>query len=163
MQPAEDLRRLVASAIHGRALGTDGQWATTFIFGRNQGGAHGASHSFLLETEAVLDRHNTILSRAEHVQKTGHDLQVPGVEDEQRFAITALSLGYIRELARGRGLTLGIGARASVNVLPRTLENAYGSRAPLGATGFLRLRPYHERAPGAMRMNPQPSGGHVHD
>lgn len=162
-EPAEDVRRLVASAMHGRTLGSGGQWATTLIFGRNEGGGHGASHSVLLETEAMLDWKNTIFSRAEYVQKTGHDLQTPGIEDEERFGVGALSLGYIRELTRGRGLTLGIGARGSMNLLPRSLENAYGSRAPLGAMVFLRLRPYHERMQATPSANARPSGGHVHD
>jgi hypothetical protein len=111
----------------------------------------------------MLDWKNTIFSRAEYVQKTGHDLQIPGIEDEERFGVGALSLGYIRELARGRGLTLGIGARGSMNLLPRTLENAYGSRAPLGAMVFLRLRPYHERMQVTSPANARPTGGHVHD
>ena len=162
-QPAEDVRRLVASAMHGRTLGSGGQWATTLIVGRNKDREHGASHSFLAETEAMLDWKNTIFSRAEYVQKTGHDLQVLGIGDEERFGVSALSLGYIRELARGRGLTLGIGARGSVNFLPRTLENAYGSRAPLGGMVFLRLRPYHERMQATSPANGPPSGGHVHN
>jgi hypothetical protein len=162
-EPAEDVRRLVASAMHGRTLGSGGQWATTLIFGRNEGEGHSASHSVLFETEAMLDWKNTIFSRAEYVQKTGHDLQIPGIEDEERFGVGALSLGYIRELARGRGLTLGIGARGSVNLLPRALENAHGSRAPLGAMVFLRLRPYHERMQATSPANARPSGGHVHD
>jgi hypothetical protein len=160
--PPEDVRRLVVSAMHGRGLGSDGQWATTLIYGRNNGAGHGISHSVLLETEAVLDRHNTIFSRAEYVQKSAHDLQIPDVDDERRFAVRALSLGYIRELARGRGITLGLGARGSVNLLPQSLETIYGSRVPLGGMVFLRLRPYHERPHNAMQ-NAQPAGGHVHD
>lgn len=160
-EPAEDVRRLVASAMHGRPLGSGGQWATALIFGRNEGGGHGASNSLLIETEAMVDWRNTIFGRAEYVQKTGHDLQVPGIEDDERMSVTALSLGYIRELARGRGLTLGIGARGSVNLLPQVLENAYGSRAPVGGMVFLRVRPYHERM--QVPASAQPSGGHVHD
>ena len=162
-EPAEDVRRLVASAIHGRALGPDGQWATTLIFGRNEGGGHGTSHSVLLETEAVLDRRNTVFSRAEYIQKTGHDLHIEGFDDDERFGVSALSLGYIREVARGRGVTLGLGARGSVNLLPRRLDDAYGSRAPVGGMVFVRLRPYHERPMGNMPMNTMPPMDHAHD
>lgn len=156
--PPEDVRRLVASAMHGRAIGPDAQWATTLIYGRNEGEGHPGSHSVLLETEAILDRHNTMFGRAEYVQKSGHDLQLPGIDDERIFGVSALSLGYIRELSRGRGVTLGVGARGSVNMIPRALESAYGSRRPVGGMVFLRLRPYHERPHAAM-----PAGGHVHD
>jgi hypothetical protein len=89
--PPEDVRRLVASAMHGRRLGPDAQWATTLVYGRNAAEHHPASHSVLLESEAVLDRRNTVFGRAEYVQKSGHDLQVPGVDDEQIFDVGALS------------------------------------------------------------------------
>lgn len=52
-EPAEDMCRLVLTAMHGRVLGSGGQWATTLIFGRNEGGGHGGSHSVWLETEAM--------------------------------------------------------------------------------------------------------------
>ncbi len=159
--PPEDMRRLVASAMHGRSVGPEGQWATTLIYGRNEEEGHDPSHSILFESEAVLDRRNTIFGRMEYVQKSGHDLQIAGI-DEERFNVAAVSLGYIRELARGRGVTLGIGARGSFNVLPRTLETAYGSRQPLGGMVFLRLRPYHERAHASMGPGHAPAPGHVH-
>jgi hypothetical protein len=159
--PAEDVRRLVASAMHGRRLGPDAQWATTLVYGRNDEGDHDPSHSLLLETEAVLDRHNTVFGRGEYVQKTGHDLQAAGVDEEQRLHVGAVSLGYIRELVRGRGVTLGLGARGSVNVVPRALETAYGSRTPLGGMVFVRMRPYHEHAHDTMTT--APAGEHVHE
>jgi hypothetical protein len=161
--PPEDVRRLVASAMHGRRLGPDAQWATTLVYGRNAAEHHPASHSVLLESEAVLDRRNTVFGRAEYVQKSGHDLQVPGVDDEQIFGVGALSLGYIREVVRGRGITLGVGARGSVNVVPRDLEPAYGARFPVGGMVFLRLRPFHEQAHTGMPATSQPAGEHVHD
>ena len=160
--PPEDMRRLVASAMHGRSLGPDGQWATTLIYGRNEGEGHPASQSVLLESEAILDRRNTIFGRAEYVQKSGHDLQIAGIDEDARFNVAALSFGYIREFARGRGVTLGIGARGSLNVLPRTLETSYGSRTPLGGMVFLRLRPYHERAHASMEPGHAPAPGHGH-
>lgn len=159
--PPEDARRLVASAMHGQSLGPDAQWATTLVYGRNEEGEHEPSHSVLLETEAVLDQHNTIFGRAEYVQKTGHDLHAAGIDEEHTFDIGAMSLGFIREIARGRGMTLGIGARASVNIVPQALESAYGSRTPLGGMVFLRLRPYHEHSHGAMTV--APAQRHAHE
>jgi hypothetical protein len=114
-----------------------------------------------VETEAVLDRHNTLFGRAEYVQKTGHDLQIAGIDEERSFDVGAISLGYIRELVRGRGVTLGFGARASVNIVPAALESSYGSRTPLGGMVFLRLRPYHEHPHGG--VNAAPAEGHVHE
>jgi hypothetical protein len=98
------------------------------------------------ETEAILDRWNTLLSRVEFVEKSAEDLVLdeppssfaPG----EQFAISSLSLGYIRELGRGWGTTIGLGAMGTVNIVPSALENAYGSRTPLGAVVFLRVRPF---------------------
>ena len=153
--PPHTVRRFVASAMHGLSLHGDGQWASTLIYGRNQHEGEDASHSVLLESEAVLDHHNTLFGRAELVQKSAHDLQLSVFPDQRLFSVGALSLGYIRELVRGRGVTFGLGARGTVNFAPRDLEAPYGSRTPLGAMVFLRLRPFHAQphaAPGMGTM-----------
>ena len=85
------------------------------------------THSVLAESEAVLDRSNTLFGRAGFVQK-----------DEN---VVALSAGYMRELLELRGATIGLGGMATVNLIPPSLEAAYGSTAPLGGAVFLRLRP----------------------
>jgi hypothetical protein len=161
--PAERVYRLVASAMHGTAIGVDGQWASAVVYGRNAHGGHRPSHSALIETEAIVDRRNTIFGRAEYVQKSGHELQLPGVEDDRLFGVAALSFGYIRELHRGRGITLGVGTRATVNMVPSALEAAYGSRTPVGGMVFVRLRPYHEQPHETAPMNAAPQRPHVHE
>ncbi len=77
---------------------------------------------------------------------------------EQQFNVGALSLGYIRDFVRfGKG-TLGIGAMGTLNLVPSTLEPAYGSRMPLGAMLFLRVRPF--RSPMSMQaMSAMPGMG----
>jgi hypothetical protein len=159
--PAENARRIVASVMHGLSFAPGAQWATTLVYGRNEEGDHAPSSSLLLESEAVFDQRNTLFGRAEYVEKTGHDLPIAGIEEERSLDIGAISLGYIRELLRGRGVTLGIGARGSVNFVPSALENAYGSRTPVGGMVFLRLRPYHEHPHG--NGTAAPAGGHVHE
>ena len=146
LSPDEATHRFTATALHGMKLGSDGQWATTLVYGMN---AHDErrSHSVAFESEAILDRWNTILARAEFAQKSAEDLgfdEPPyGFASERTLAISSLSLGYIRELGRGWGTTLGVGAMGTINVVPSSIENAYGSRTPLGAVVFLRLRPFH--------------------
>ena len=139
--PPEPMNRLVASAMYGRSIGGEGKWATTFVYGANKHEGEDASHSALLESEAVIDGHNTIFGRVEFVQKSAHDLQLPAFSPEQLFGVSAVSLGYIREWLRGKGMTLGIGARVSKGLLPSDLEASYGSRSPLGGMVFVRLRP----------------------
>jgi hypothetical protein len=148
LEPGEPMRRLVTSILHGVRLGTDGQWASALVYGTNKHEGHERSSSLLAESELVLDRWNTFLARAEVVQKSGGELVLDGppasLDPDELFNIGALSLGYIRELGRFRGVTIGLGGRGSVNFIPRQLESAYGSRTPSGGMLFIRIRPHHE-------------------
>jgi hypothetical protein len=120
------------------------------VWGMNHpGGNSKATHSVLLENETIIDARNTIFGRGEFIQKTAEDLALNGIEPETRFNVGALQLGYIRELARVRWATSGLGGAGTLNFVPQSLESAYGSRNPVGMFLFLRLRPYHVK-PGAM-------------
>ena len=170
--PSESIHRITASAQHGRALGRDGQVATTLIWGANKSSElPSMSNSFLLESEAILDRRNTLFGRTEIVQKSAEELVVsdpvttrngvllPGLPANQRFTVGAAQLGYIREVARTHWATIGLGAAGTLNFVPGPLEPYYGSRTPVGAFVFLRLRPFHSRGKamtdmGGMKMGP---------
>jgi hypothetical protein len=131
-------RRFVASAMHGASMGEDGQWTTTGVVARTTHEGRG-SWSLLLESEAVPNGTHTVFGRVELVQKGPEDLLVSSIAKPAN--VLAGSLGYVREISRGFGTTLGIGGRGTVNVIPRALARDYGWRAPLGAMVFLRLRP----------------------
>lgn len=154
--PPEATRRFVASALYGRELGDpampDGQWAATVVYGANKHEDHVATHSILAESEVVFKIRNTMFGRVEWIQKSAHDLALTAFPDERLFNVGAVSFGFIRELARGRGMTVGFGLRGTVNVLPEALEPTYGSRTPVGGMIFLRLRPYHDRSHDGMEM-----------
>ena len=97
-----------------------------------------------METEAVLDRANTIFGRAELVQKSAEDLFLDAppfsLPPDRTLNVGAVSLGYIRELFRLPGATIGLGAVGTLNTVPAVARAAYGSRTPLGGLLFLRLR-----------------------
>ncbi|MGV3709354.1 MAG: hypothetical protein ACO1Q7_10975 [Gemmatimonas sp.] len=172
LHPDESKRRFVASAIHGKTIGTEGQWSTTFVYGRNdhdeEEPSHAsmqsammrdvavdidepASHSFLLESEIITDRKNTFFGRAEYVRKTGDELMLltgptippPG---EQFVEVRTFSLGYVRELATLRGATLGLGGMGTLNSFSGRANRWYGSSNPWGGVVFLRVRPVFKRA-----------------
>jgi hypothetical protein len=156
LKPQESLHRITASAQHGTSLRSGGQVASTLIWAANKhGGAADLSNSFLLESEAILDGANTLFGRTEIVQKSAEELVVvdpvttskgvllPGLPAEERFNVGAAQVGYIRELARIRWGTIGLGAAATINFVPGPLEPYYGSKTPLGTFIFLRLRPFH--------------------
>ena len=160
LHPDESIHRFTAAALHGKKLGADGQWSSTVVYGMNRSSHHDdPSHSVALESEAIIDRWNTILTRAEVVQKSAEDLALDepptSFDPERTFSITSLSLGYIRELGRGWGTTIGLGAMGTLNRVPAALESSYGSRSPLGAVVFLRIRPFHtERGMEGMHHHP---------
>src|SRR5688572_11625078 len=145
LHPDESLRRYTVSALHGKKLDGGGQAASAAVWGANRHASGSAmTHSFLLENETILDSRNTVFGRAELVQKTGEELGLPpddaGIA-EKRLNLGAMQVGYIREVARFGGATLGLGAATTLNIVPRQLEDAYGSRRPIGSFFFMRLRP----------------------
>ena len=154
LHPDESMHRITASVLHGSKLAADGQWSSAVIWGANQRAGYGSmTNGLLAESEAVLDRSNTIFGRAEYVQKSAEDLvldtpsaSLPAASTfppDRIFNVAALSLGYIREIGRWRWATIGAGAQGTLNVVPSALDNVYGSRTPLGGLVFLRLRPFH--------------------
>jgi hypothetical protein len=160
LNPDESLHRITASLLHGTRLGMDGQWSSAVVWGANRHeGAQSWSNAFLAETEAILDRNNTLFGRTELVKKSAEDLVVtgpvtlrngtvlPGFSSAQEFNVSTLQLGYIRELTKTRWATIGLGAAGTLNFVPASLEPYYGSRNPTGAFVFLRLRPFHMAKP----------------
>jgi hypothetical protein len=169
--PTESVHRVTASAQHGAALGRDGQIASTFIWGANKSSSSSLSNSFLLESEAILDRKSTFFARTEVIQKSAEDLVVadpvttrrgvvlPGFPAGQRFNVGAAQLGYIREVARTHWATIGLGGAGTLNFVPGLLSPYYGTNTPVGAFVFLRLRPFHTTRKamtdmGGMKMGP---------
>jgi hypothetical protein len=157
LNPDESVHRVTASVLQGHRIGRDGQLATALIWGANRRSGR-TTHAALLESEAVLDPRHTVYGRLELAQKTAEDLAIGSVPPDTRFTITAVSGGFIREVFRTGGATLGIGLHATLNVVPNQLESFYGSRTPVGGMLFLRIRPLH--APHAMGDMMGPHGVH---
>lgn len=158
LHPAESIHRVTASLLQGTAIGADGQWSSSLVWGANRfSGASTWSNAVLVESEAILDRWNTVFGRAELAQKSAEDLVLPSSSfaPDRLFAVSNASLGYIRELGRGYGVTLGLGAQGTLDFLPSGLESFYGSRTPLGGLVFLRLRSFHVR-PSMTEMKSMP-------
>jgi hypothetical protein len=146
LHPGESEHRIVASALRGTAIGADGQRASALVWGANRSSSSSTwSNAVLIESEAILDRWNTIFGRAEYARKSAEDLVLPSLPASQVFSVSNVSAGYIREIARGHGATFGVGVQGIVNFVPPTIETFYGSRTPLGGLIFVRVRPYHVR------------------
>jgi hypothetical protein len=147
LRPQESLHRFTASAMYGSRHGKNHEWTAAFVWGANKNSAHSYwSHALLAEAEFIIgDGSQTILTRNEWVQKTPEDLVLTnaGLPLDKRFGVGEVSAGYIHEIGRPLGSTIGLGALATVNFVPRAFEAAYGSRTPIGLFVFLRARPFH--------------------
>ena len=136
-----DVQRIVASVLYGRRFRDAGQLAMSAVWGANRHTGASFTHSGLLEAELIVDDRNTVFGRAEIVQKSGEDLVLDDTQHDELFNVGAVSAGYIRDILAGAGMTTGIGVRATLNLLPSSLEATYGSTTPTGLVVFLRLRP----------------------
>lgn len=157
LSPQESEHRITASLMRGVAFGHEGTWASTAIWGANaHSGVSGLAHSVLVESEVVIDRRNSVFGRAEFVQTNADELAVDpavlGVSSAHLFPVSAISFGYIRELTTWTAATIGLGAMATVNVVPAVLRAPYGSRTPTGVLVFFRWRPLAAPMDG-MRMD----------
>jgi hypothetical protein len=142
LQPGAALHRFGAAALHSRPLGSHGQWSTALIYGANATvGTGRILGSLLLETTVDVDGRNALFGRVEYVRKRAEDLAVPAVPADVAYDVGAVSAGYVRELASAHAASLAVGVRGAVSFVPASLETLYGSRAPLGAALYLRVRP----------------------
>jgi hypothetical protein len=116
---------------------------STLVWGRNV--SFTALDSFLFETNFDLDGVNAPFVRLEAVQKSAHDLDVPGFSGTQAFTqsylLTSAVLGFVRSFSRLGPLEPALGIRVSVGRVPGDLDVLYGSRAVLGGYVYLLLRP----------------------
>jgi hypothetical protein len=144
LHPGESLHRFTASVLYGRSGGRY-QWSSAAAGGMNRpiGGDAQATGAVLVET-SLTEGPNTLLARAEYVERTAEELALPpsaGILAERVFGIGALSLGYVRDLGSALSITGGIGAVGTMSLVDATLEPFYGSRNPRGGMIFFRVRP----------------------
>ncbi len=141
LEPDESLHRITASATWTRRLGTSGSWATTAVWGTNLHPHGSPTSSYLLETDLDFDGHNIFFGRGEHVQRIGRELAVAEPGEQSVFDMSSLALGYIHEVELASAVAFGLGARGAVTAIGPSLEPFYGTRWPLGAMIFVRVRP----------------------
>ena len=145
--PDESTRRYGASLLVAHP-GIGGGWSSMLLWGANDHGEH-AEPSFVAESDLQVRGHS-VFARYEFVRKSAEDLLVG---DEGEFPIHSLVAGYARDLVTTGSAAFGAGFRASVNFIPPSLAESYGTRRPAGFAVYLRVRP-----PDVMRA---PSSGTV--
>jgi hypothetical protein len=146
-QPRIDVDRATASLTYHRPVGSSGLWASTVAFGLNSsreaipGGLFDAvTQAWLFESSATMGDAHTVFGRVEIVEKPAHDLHAHEFPTSV-FTVGKLQIGYVRQLRPWKGVVPGIGAMASVSLVPEDLASRYGGRAAPGYGVFLSLRP----------------------
>ena len=133
------LHRTTASGIYNRKIDDDHFWANSLVWGQNYGNGE-RTNAVLFESNYDFYK-NAVFGRLESVQKTGRDLVLDVTDLEKTFRVGAYSLGYIRDLTRGKGIDVGLGAMATINTNPQPLATYYGGTTHAGWQVFLRFRP----------------------
>lgn len=132
------LWRTSASMLYNRALGNGRNFASALVWGQNDPESGERENSYLLEADLQLKKF-AIYTRLESVQKAGHELGLENF-DERLFRIQALMLGAGREIHSTGGVSLQLGAQATLYQVNDDLEPFYGSQ-PFSFAVYLQLRP----------------------
>lgn len=141
-----DVRRMTASVTYNKPF-DGGNWATSFIWGRNRE-YHGdpfTRNGYVLESTVNFMTKNYAYTRLELVDKNdllthdeAHDLGFR--VDHPNFRIGAFTFGYIRDFWKNDKLTFGIGGDVTFFNKPDVLNPVYGNQ-PKGYKAFIRIRP----------------------
>lgn len=150
--PGETVRRATGSALWSRMRGGNRSQSVALVFGANS--LSGADWTRSVGVEALHDAGALqFFTRAEVVEKSDEELVLHDEHGEVHSAqagmaaveevrrVGHLTLGALLERPLARAGRIGLGVRGTLNVVPATLEQVYGSRTPLGMAVFVRWRP----------------------
>lgn len=133
------LRKSTASVLYNKAFDREHNWASSFIWGQNYANGE-RTNSFLVESNYDFYK-NAVFGRFETVEKSGHDLVLAPILQHDIFRVNAFSVGYIRDLVKGKGIDIGLGGMIKATFNPSCLTPYYGGTSHGGWSIFLRLRP----------------------
>jgi hypothetical protein len=141
-----DVRRTTASLSYNKQL-TRGNWATTFIWGRNRENHHdepSTLNGYTLESTLQFMDRNYLYTRAELVDKngllSGEDRQRLGITDSHPlFRIGAYTFGAARDVWNTNKFKVAVGGDVTFYSKPEILDSVYGNN-PVSYKFFLRFR-----------------------
>lgn len=140
IDPEAKEHRTTASAIYNQPLGRDANWSTSIVWGQNNLSGEGKTWSALIETDYQRGR-DTFYGRFERVEKSGHELVLAERDHDRIFPIYLYTIGYVRDLAHGKGIDVGLGSQMTIDSMPQYLDRYYGHDLPVTFEMFLRIRP----------------------
>lgn len=136
LEPEVNEKRLSASLLYSRPIAPGWKFAGTLAWGRKS--AEGHSDDAFAAEAALMHRAWTFFGRGEMTENR----ELLEVEDDHGLAyrVGKISVGAVRDFQVAPHVALGLGALAAVNFVPGALREDYGSRHPIGAMGFVRLK-----------------------
>jgi hypothetical protein len=146
-EPDVNIRRTTASVQYNKPF-TRGNWASTFVWGRNHTSKPGETRNLngytAESTMQFLDK-NYVYTRLELVDKDEllrpSDRLLLGItEDHPSFRIGAYTFGGVRDVWTTDKVQLGIGSDLTFYSKPSLLDTIYGNH-PISWRVFFRLRP----------------------
>ena len=146
-EPDANIRRTTASIQYNRPFNR-GNWASSFVWGRNHVSDAGEIHNLngytAESTVNFLDK-NYLYSRLELVDKDDllrrADRVLLGItQNHPSFRIGAYTFGGVRDVWTNDKLNVGVGTDVTFFSKPAVLDRIYGNN-PVGWKMFLRIRP----------------------
>ena len=138
----EDVNRTTASVQHSVNLGSENRWiSSSIVYGLNDSGDDHKESSLLAESNLQLNKWS-VYGRYEWVEKSQEELDLYPVDasHDQKFPVSAFTLGLNRQLFSFSNTLLQAGVQASVFAIGDDLKSAYG-KVPVSGQVYLRLTP----------------------
>jgi hypothetical protein len=137
LEPNVDVRRITASAIYNKIF-KDGNWQTTFAWGRNDKNPGLDTNAFLLESAVKFMKDHTIFSRFEYVEKDELFEEGDPLAGKS-YDVKKFSVGYVYDFLHWQGIDAGIGGTFDMYFVSDTLKEFY-SRNPKSFMVFMRVK-----------------------
>jgi hypothetical protein len=146
-EPHTDIRRTTASLHYNKPFAR-GNWASSFIWGRNHATGEGEVHNvngYTFESTVNFHDRNYLYTRVELVDKNellrATDRALLGITDDHpTFRIGAFTFGGARDVWNTDKISMAIGSDVTFYSKPAVLDQLYGDQ-PVSWKLFLRLRP----------------------
>ncbi|HVS80379.1 MAG TPA: hypothetical protein VHE60_01435 [Pyrinomonadaceae bacterium] len=146
-EPTTDIRRATASVQYNKPFDR-GNWASSFVWGRNHTSSPGEVHNLngytAESTVNFLDK-NYLYTRLELVDKNEllrpSDRALLGIKDDHpSFRIGAYTFGGVRDVWNTDKISIAIGSDVTFYSKPSVLNRIYGTN-PVSWNLFFRIRP----------------------
>lgn len=120
-----NITRSTASALYTTKLFNNANWASSLIWGENNGNAAGRQESFLYESSLNFKTF-ALYTRLEFAQRTLGELGIK-INSTENDYIGAFTLGINKDLFKTTFLNFSLGIQGTYYGIPNTLKKYYGS------------------------------------